>query len=66
MDENYDTRLYVNNTLQSDTGDSTSLFDSDWDFTVRASNAQDPVDGLIDDVRIYNRVLTEDEISRLY
>jgi hypothetical protein len=66
VDENYDTRLYVNNVLQVDQDSPGSMYDSNWDFNLGSTNVQDAVDGLIDDFRIYNRVLSSEEITRLY
>src|SRR3989338_4678354 len=63
--------LYVDGTLHSTdttsagglTGSADRMIAGNW---IQTTGDNDPFDGLIDDVRIYNRALSADEIKRLY
>ena len=65
--------FYVNgvklsaNAAGTDSDGTTPVDDSIRDFVIGQNlNTSNPFDGFLDDVRIYNRVLTNDEIKRLY
>src|SRR3989344_1508293 len=47
-------------------GGGSAASDANLDFKIGMSNNGDPFNGLIDEVRIYNRALNADEIKRLY
>ena len=66
IDGNYDTHLYVNGVKQSESADMSSLGDTNYELTLGEATYQDTIDGALDDVRIYDRVLSDDEIQRLY
>jgi hypothetical protein len=61
----YKDGLWINETDDLDDGSldggSSNLGIGEW-----SSTANDSLDGLIDDVRVYNRVLSPEEIKRLY
>lgn len=68
-------RLYVNNTLQTGTADISSgstsnmIWDVDNGFTIignYGTNASYAFTGVVDEMAVYNRLLTTDEISLLY
>ena len=61
-------RIYVNGTDANSTTDTTTgtLFDSDWPLNIGASSpGADRLDGLVDDVRLYDRALSPAEIAAL-
>ena len=66
IDGNYDTHLYINGVKQSESANMSSLGDTNYELTLGEATYQDTIDGALDDVRIYNRVLSDEEIQRLY
>lgn len=72
VEDNYDVNLYVNGVFVGSYGDTQSIYEnSSNDFTIGCDVSGVGVynafwNGLIDDVRIYNRVLSASEISKLY
>jgi len=60
-------RLYLNNTLDSSASDSWTPNTTPSSIIIgRTLDGSGVADGLIDDVRVYNRALSPDEIKRLY
>lgn len=68
-------KLYINSVLIADSGAQNEVYMPEWSSTdlnlfIGASNnmgeADDYFDGLIDDVRIYNKALSQSEITALY
>lgn len=68
--QNHHMKIYVDGILEADTIDSYSTFNNnDYDlifgWSEEVHNQHSPFKGRLDEVRIYNRVLTEDEIKVL-
>lgn len=66
IDSNYDMYIYVNGVLQADTGNIGSLYDGTGDLRIGAFSTSEVINGIEDDARFYNRVLSTEEIQRLY
>lgn len=69
IDESYNATLYIDTVAQADTETPGSLYNSTGsDLYVATNNTSgsNDLDGSIDDLRIYNRVLSEAEINVLY
>lgn len=65
--ENGNAKLYVNGELESEANSSLSIPDTNAEFTIGSySDDNGPLHGKVDDVRIYNRVLSGEEIQSLY
>jgi len=67
IDASYNAKLYVNGVLQTDTENVGSLYNATDQLRIGAyDGTQQRTNGLIDEVRIYNRVLSVGEIMDLY
>ncbi|EDN69644.1 LamG-like jellyroll fold [Beggiatoa sp. PS] len=69
--ENHFMKVYINGKLNAQTSDPNSSFQSN-DFDLEfGGNAEghdtySPLNGVLDDIRLYNRVLSDEEIQELY
>jgi hypothetical protein len=63
-----DTKLYVNGVLESlSTSSSQSINTaSGEDFEIGSDHSNRHLDGLLDDVRVYNKALSAEEIQTIY
>jgi len=65
-----DAKVYINGELdssQTDTASTSVTSDRDWCFGAKAEGvSSENFDGLLDDIRIYNRALSASEVKRLY
>jgi hypothetical protein len=59
-------KLYINGSYYGTTTNSLTIGSGAYNLQIGSSGDERYVDGQIDDVRIYNRALTEDEIKFLY
>jgi hypothetical protein len=67
IDGSYNMKIYVNSVLQAHTGNlGMSMFSSDGTVRIGGNATQYPTTGSIDDVRIYNRALSQSEVTSLY
>ncbi|NNJ79075.1 MAG: DNRLRE domain-containing protein, partial [Xanthomonadales bacterium] len=67
IDESYNAKLYVNGALEPDDDNIGSLFSSDDEIRIGAGwSGGNRLDGVVDDVRFYDRALSAAEISGLY
>ena len=69
--QNHRMRVYVNGVLKVDANDPYSTFNNNSEdlligWTEEVNPAYSPFKGQIDELRIYNRALTEDEVKELY
>jgi hypothetical protein len=69
--QNHRMRVYVNGVLKVDANDPYSSFNNNNDdlligWTEEVSSRYSPFKGRIDELRIYDRALTEDEVKELY
>jgi len=58
--------IYIDGTLKENVGASASISNNSFSLTVGSRSAAHFFDGIIDDVRIYNRALSATEINHLY
>ena len=59
-------KLYVNGTLESSASLSGDIYDSNWVYGIGADDdGQAVLDGVIDDVRLYNRALSASEVAEI-
>ena len=67
IDESYNAKLYVNGALEPDDDNIGSLFSSNDEIRIGAGwSGGNRLDGVVDDVRYYDRALSAAEISGLY
>lgn len=67
IDESYNARLYVNGALEPDDDNIGSLFSSNDEIRIGAGwSGGNRLDGVVDDVRYYDRALGAAEVSGLY
>ena len=67
IDESYNAKLYVNGALEPDDDNIGSLFSSNDEIRIGAGwSGGNRLDGVVDDVRFYDRALSATEISGLY
>ncbi|MFP4514824.1 MAG: LamG domain-containing protein [Parcubacteria group bacterium] len=65
--DGYDATMYINGEQQGTVGNGSGFEDSVFSLEIGKYSASYPLwDGLIDDVKIYNRILSEAEIQSLY
>lgn len=63
--ENDNIKMYVNNSLVIDEYDTDDVQDNNADVTIGAYSSQE-LQGLIDEVRLYDKILTAKEVTSLY
>ena len=66
LDENYNMRLFINGVQQSETDNSGSLFNSNSTLLIGSDLTSSRTNGTVDEVQIWNRSLTADEVNELY
>lgn len=67
LDSSYNMAMYVDGVKQTDTDNIGSILNADDELRIGSfTDADGRVLGTLDDARIYNRVLSADEIKRLY